>query len=629
MPRPIAKVSENFYIENCFDCLIVSAVDDSLNTQSLCLMGKCNERVIRGPDQDRYFSENGGLVMKSSLLEPSLLEPNIFYRTLGLSEGKTMIEIFEFVKGDFVFKKHFEIPFLAEVKLLNRQLMVVKSNTDKSVDVDDKECNFILEVISLEEAFTNIFCSLVKETVYFSVQNNKVHVVYELCNGFKDVIIDIEGATVSFEVNNLPLRIHAFDMTPGDHRFIVKHDNCFCSCSFESGQILFSPLNYQVPKFRKVTKIARVQDTVILAPDSRVSSVELKCLLWNFVLLNGEIFCSEYNAENGRTEFFPVLKRQFDCFFTTKCSFGFANVSNLVTLKNFPIFFDFFNNSIKVIKQSIDLKSKRHLNTQVFYNNVVEKWQYGSVWQNFEKCIVYIDGVEHFSFNKPNKGMDCYVIFNNYHFVSMYRWRKSKSMYINKAHFRRGCLDSVQVVGNRVWFCSGMKRNINVVLLSEVGGDVISHTSYCFGNNLKALEVITNPQCQDEVFVRLMNGNSNVEVDIAVIKYSIAENSLCVIEIELPLRKGATACFVDESVFVYSDLLCFCSCTTNIPLDIPQKYSHCYCPITGVALFYSDVTDLLLELCIITFYDNYSRFNVEFRCVDIAEFLSQCSCSIS
>ncbi|KAL0238721.1 hypothetical protein PCE1_004413 [Barthelona sp. PCE] len=604
--------------------ILVSAIDDNMNTKSFCIVDKDENIAVCGPRShnisllQRLFS-----FLRYTLcgrLTPTLIEPNVFFRT-SYRNSTTMMEIFEFKKGEFLFLFQFNLPFRFRGYMLNRKFMI---KTEKL----NNQCR--IEIFNVENF---LICSCTfdcEKTLRFIPQNNIVCAVSNDTHSFKiNAVISFEEEIPVFDDNH-PLKgvddICVLDITLGANKFIYRINNELFKYPIDhTNTIISTPFDSPFPNIMDGSEIIRVFDAVRMNNYSynRYANGFLK--EWsNFTLLDNEIYTTEYDHQSGITNFYKMHRLDVMYMFTISSkTVQISQTQYFNSLFRFPIILDLFNNSVTLLHPSSAFENQVLRKISTFYDCNDGKWKNAFFIDEDNYCKFYINNSYSNSFLRPNEMTSYDPLFNNNHFASVHTNGKEHHIYCNNQYVEGTDFHHIKLVNNIIWSVIG-EDNLTTHVLDQESGRIVASNTYVLNGVVNTL--VVNPYYQQECFIQY-NTDKNFHNNLFSTKDTIFCVIVCLNEdlysfIEVDYVEGAKACFIDQGLLVYGEKIYRFDDNQIKNIWNCNIQGELYSPRPGIAVGLTDLKDFNVEMCVTRFNDG--NLNETFEIVNVLDFLSKC-----
>ncbi|KAL0234342.1 hypothetical protein PCE1_001378 [Barthelona sp. PCE] len=571
--------------------LVVASSNDDLNTKSMCNIVLNHNQTVLNPPMEVVQNSSE----KYSILKPTLLELSIFFRKLHISEHESIIELFELnYEGYFIFLERYHLPFHFSGYLLNEKFILATFKVDNVITS--------IEIRNLEN-ISEVVCSRVFSEedsicyVDYLVQNDIAYLIYvhfrSSKTNFKLEKIAFKNHTPYF-VQNHPLKdtkVYALDRTPGNNSFITYKNGK----SYNNGKIC--------SHMDAGDQIAYVFDVLVR-----------NAKRWNFVLLNGEVYITSYDAKTGHSAFKAIKKSCKNYMFILNDIIPFVQLetSRFYDFERLPVFFDVLNNSMTFLKPSTTNNSYFY-DKYRFYDDTAQEWCTGFVTEEKNGFMMYAES-EVLSFQKPENNVHYKISFNKLHYAAVYTWKGQTHCLINGWMFVKDSIHDLCIVGNSLWFVSN--NTVLIMFKFDRSGIVIKAKEQIFS---KKIRVVHNPYCEHECWVFSNN-------DCFFVRYE--PDTDCFKFLKDNFKQGIP-CFIDQSMIFCKDRVYeFDNNEVIGRWSMPNIKSNIYSPKPGVFVDFSvKKEELIMEFSIYSFdYYDYC-FKEEKRVVSAVEFLSSCEIS--
>ncbi|KAL0230127.1 hypothetical protein PCE1_003689 [Barthelona sp. PCE] len=520
-----------------------------------------------------------------------------------------MIELFEFNNGEFNFLKQVKLTFHFSYGVLLNERFLVHEN---SVDFD-----LFLEIIDLD---TNKLVysegDIFSDFQYIS-QDNIVYLRREMI-GISMFSFTDDG--LPFLTDDHPLHslnAIALDRTPGDSHFIFKENNDLFTCTVVDGVQTKRALSYDLPK--NCSEIVRVLGTVVPSSSDALRFTDVYCKAWDFVLLNNEICCIEYEEESGRTGFFELSKRCVNCFTvlgSLPLSLFFS--SKIRRLNVVPIVFNYIDESVILLHTSKECNDELQ-KAYKYFNSETRKWEIGYLTSSLNQFDFHTtsnsDSNIIASYEIP-ECVDYYGIsFNNRHFSLSYTHvEEGERTNIVNGYEILGDVERLTIVGDSLWYVFNGSCLVRTALDYETG-EIIEKKHFVFERRVSKL--VCNPYCSNECVVQLGRTSH-------VMRYSEELKQLKRVDIEC----GGKLRFIEKGILL-ADNIAFLFNNGVDTLVVPSLYRVLYSPKPYVAIAATEINKTQLKINVLTFDMKNCSFSLDENIIDLIEFLSQCNVSQS
>ncbi|KAL0229712.1 hypothetical protein PCE1_003280 [Barthelona sp. PCE] len=528
---------------------------------------------------------------------------------MGIGSSLTTIEMFEFNDGEFKKLEVYELPFSFRGCVLNKRFAVnatqERSSTLEIIDFDER-CH----VIDRFETFYPVFD--------FLVQDGSVYVIY---TSNYDIIAKVtfthEG--IPMFINEFPLKhINVFflDRTPENNRFITACRGEICLCSVdEDGAVCYSsdPREYHISWGSRI-EFAQVMGVIVPDPSAYEHFPDVYSEVWDFISLNGENYCSEYNEDSGSTIFYQLSKRMISCLFVLSSSFrNFTDEER--SYAKFPVILDVLGNSATLLNPSPDLFGNDNVLVSVrrFYDLGSHEWRLGFVSNSKGVFYMYVgcDQINSF-YNSQNNSEPLDVFFYNNHYISYFRDRDGGAVYLNNKKIGEHARFP-KLVGNTVWYISS-ESTLTMHVLDQETSEIVITNEFEFDEIIH--ELIENPYCENQCYIRSFD-------ECFIVNYTEENDTFKVLMIDND--KDYVPCFIDSGVIVCSDRVIYFSQGIYALREIPVNDGGLHSPRPGIAVSYKCEDDYKVKCSYYELIGETHSFSVTIQDIDIIKFLSQCN----
>ncbi|KAL0232204.1 hypothetical protein PCE1_002546 [Barthelona sp. PCE] len=607
MPRKVTQITDRFTFTDISGRFAVNGTDNHVfNTTSFKFIDKYEDRGINSAAIEAgYLSNNFDDDLQ--ILKPSLLDPDIFYRSYEIGNDMFRIDIFKYIDKLFEFVANHDFPLKREweyIRLLTARFWIERSSLivfdlENSVEIDDfKLYNNVLRMKFIVQ-------NGIPFMYHFSEPGTTV---------IRRIMFDEEGIP-RVDSDILSINVFAIDNTPGDSHFIVEQHGQQCTFIVDDGKVVTTPIRFVIPCLEK-NEFLRISGAV-LALDRLAETPNVECELSNFVILDDEMHCSVYNNSTGSTMFFPMYISNMSCLFFLDRSSRFCfsdNPSNFIStnhLKSLPIYFDFFNNLLTFFNPVEDQYNLTLCNRGMFYDLCNEKWQMYCLVENNHQCHVFINNTKAHTFSRNDSRYE--FSCNNHHCASLLN---NNEVHINNVQFSG---ESIHLVGNYLWIYKN--RTLTIVCLDQKTSEVKTSSSHTFNRKIEV--IVKNPYCPSIIFVGLSRRGR------FCVRYDEESNELSILE-DLPVeadRWCGEAIFIDKNLLLYNTRL-FKLNKSGIEnfWDLPIYSSNWfkYSPEIGFLMMHAGKWDnFSLPVYILACPDD--EIIVEQRQINVIEFISTCN----
>ncbi|KAL0233678.1 hypothetical protein PCE1_002187 [Barthelona sp. PCE] len=651
MPRPVTKVSEFFSLVPFGDDTLISATSDEVHQPSYSIVDKSMNGVIDGPPVTASESDDESHL----ILRPTELEKTIFYQTSSLDDKMFKIEMFEYVDGQFSpLKNHefFKMPGWKEGSMINQRfwVQVVDSTNVNFYDMDNNRTKVFEACMPFNSWMRAPFFVTQDEITYFIHWNSRTVM--------EKLAFNEEG--IPYLISDGPLEgswFYGFNATPGNNSIIFEsREGMLVTCAETEDSYEKHPLDFVMPDFGgeyeykhneewECKELAIINGIPVQKPNQPVKAGDAICHVWNFVLLDGIVYCSEYNSEAQCTKFYRVYTESLNgcCVLQPESTLHFTEYDPCFTegLCEFPFAFDFYNNSVTLFAKT---KENAELyNSYQYYDIERQEWRTCVVTKVGENNVLYLDGVEVFRYvRQEDEVEDCVTSFNDRHHAVYYNIDYYTYPFIINGHKVLETHDDIhqfKVCGDLVWLFDSMGM-MNLFAMDQNGSvkKTVKKSLDCYS----CKDMVTNDYCYEEVcfnqlFEDYENGNDmGYSFDCSYVQYDTESCSVKVVARFEVYNKSVASCFVDKGVLIFgSKMFIIDSSGVISSLDMSGCFDESFedyilvSPKKGVAVWYSKtMKNHQVFMRIITFSDDYSKFEVEEKTVDMREFITQCSVSV-
>ncbi|KAL0230660.1 hypothetical protein PCE1_004217 [Barthelona sp. PCE] len=540
------------------------------------------------------------------------MEPTVFYRKIRTQDDEgylQRIELYEFIDGEFVFIKFFEFPN-GEGCMLDRKIFLSErtgNHSRKALDIIDLEQNSRVHY----ERFVRV------QKFQYLTQNDITYMIITYINGTKHIkMFEFTDLGVPYLVDNHPLRgikIFAIDRTPNDNRFIITHENEIFTCAIEGGMLVTKYFTDISPEWKFFEEFSRISNVIIPLPSEYKRLMNVYCFQKDFVLIDGNIYCTEYDHTTGRTNFFQMYKRELNCWFYLDSSVVSSFVRDYRSYKELPIIFDWLDNSVILLCPS-KTGFKDHVLHSIhkFYESDTEHWINGYVIE--EDCILrlHINETELASFEKPDCVLKYCVLFDNQFFIAYCTVKPRKeSFFLTKYEvIPVGFIHSMKMVDNVVWFVRN-RCILSTMVFCQESGLLIGYEEFVVQESI--IELVHNPYSHDQCF---LVGEQQCYL---VHKKKNAFSIFCI-----ERKKKFSACFIDRGLVIYGDMVYeLTSEGIKSVREIPFVEGKLECVKPRLALRFTHLKQFQVQMCILSFDGNIFRSEI----INVADFLAQCKVS--
>ncbi|KAL0232088.1 hypothetical protein PCE1_003084 [Barthelona sp. PCE] len=618
MPRPISNISEYFTITPNNENIVVSSAEDFLNTKHFFYVDKSKGSTICSPQINSYDSIEKKFY-ESLRLQPTVLEPNIFYRIIHAETTFYRVELFELISDQFNPIKNIMTEIHDSFIVLNESLCVRKrKNIVDLLDLDQKNCILFSST-----------CFWVKGSIHAVVIDEIPYIIQQTLEGFKIVLITFaNGVPILLEDNLLKdLCVKAIDYTPGDQHLIVQEEG-YKICSVKDGKLLKTPIDIDIDLNEDIFEFVRIQGTIIPKPGCRSNYISVICDWWNFVLVNDIIYCSKLDISTGITYFHQIWDVRCLTILKNRSIFDYLHIAAN------QVFFDFYNNSVIIVHINTNSKMYNTHNIQRFYDIDSQKWHTGRFIKTQQNFQFYVDQVRVMTFPRAYSCARCRAAFNQRHFVVSYDLGHNlHDVWINGNYIlNKSDIKGIFVSGNLVWI--GSSDMVIVIKLDNITGGYVTKTIYEFDSYVMSDKggILPNPYCHDEVLICLSMTWSG-EILYFILRYDDESDCIHYILIENLTQCYETPIFFDVNAIIFGKIVYEYSSAALTNVFKANLYNDgvfgdvIYSPSPGVLVSHArEWINFCLEVKIFTLNKNY--FNIEDRYINIKEFLLNCNVSI-
>ncbi|KAL0232076.1 hypothetical protein PCE1_003072 [Barthelona sp. PCE] len=613
MPHVRPWVTENFIFTNFHEIVIISSTNEVFNNRKLHLIDIYKELVFQGPPVPPLYND---IVQseKFDMLKPTLLEPTIFYRTMHLGTDRSITELFEFSEGEFIFVNQFDLPFSFEGFLLDKNYLVCQRKGNYKT---------VIEIVELRSSNIVFLKVCESEVVEFVEQYGCAYMVFG--DHYSNIMLfSYTDEGVPQLIHDHPfqnVKIRALDRTPGYNRIVVEENEELCTCSVdENGVLSFHQEKYCFTKWNCRIEFINFLDIIIPHPRDRVHCHSTYCEYWDFVMLDNQVHCTVYDSVTGFTTFHRIFKRDMKCLFLLGIdTLPFLNINQRTStsFRNFPLCFDWVNNSICLFHPSSAMEGSTLHSVHRFYDINSQKWCIGYVVEEEGDCII-IKPKKTVRFKNP-KGIEYYnVSFNNKHHAITFKLRQGWFFKVNELSLNRNDIQSMTVVGNHVWFVIGF-RIIAIYILDEETSVVNKEIEVEVGDMVVYLS--PNPYCKDECFIGCHNR-------CFIAKYDREEEMLK--KYEIVLNDSHNLCFIDQGMVVYGNKLYGfdedgISNTWNIALEEEILQKKMISPNPGFVAWFEYINSFNLKMHTMTHNHDLTGLVIDSKNLNVIEFLANCN----
>ncbi|KAL0230623.1 hypothetical protein PCE1_004180 [Barthelona sp. PCE] len=616
MPRSISRHSEKFSFSCYADNILVRSTDERLNTVELCFIDKHMEGAVQSSPVNPCWIKS----YVSYRLRPTLLEGEVFYRTLYINSETIKIELFQFMERNFILVENFIVPrsesYSSEGVMINSRLWMRICFGDSIDLVDLKQDQKTVLSMPLPQVTSR------SSTYSFFVQDEVAYLVDWAEKKILQYLLIIDN--LPFLIKKHPLKdviFFAIDRTPGDNRFIIEQNGHYCYCKVEDDNVIYYNVTASVlqacnKRYRNsflsnfTLEIVRVYGSTVINPDQVTHYGEIFCENWNFVSIAGELFCTEYDSFTGSSTFYPVFKHQVKGLFAVHSKL----IGNCAFTP--PIHFDFYNGTCTMLISSLLFENCTLMDYRREYDIRKKKWcNLYLVVEDFKTYNMYTDDLD-LLFQ-----LECYpcddIMFNKDHLL----YTNNLSTYINAR--RLNDVDNAIISGNFLWYSN--YQTINILFLCKETG-CLKFCSHTLEGRIESLTV--NPFANEEIFVE------TVRIGICLpffFRYKVEDNKLIICrDMEVFTEYNVRKCFIDKSVFIYKNII-HAFKTSNVDTIISQTLElelgslntknvcRCHSPAPGVFVMQYSLDAFNVRMHIYTF-DNF-EIEHEQRDINIIEFL--------
>ncbi|KAL0239242.1 hypothetical protein PCE1_004933 [Barthelona sp. PCE] len=590
MPRSKTVVSKNFtFTSFCNLVVVTDIINEFQQEQPLSIIDKRSDLILHGPPVDDSLLSG---YEKWSMLKPSLLDPSIFYRTIHMPSG-SILELFKFFEGSFVFFKRLELSFFFSGCLIDRLYLVNRKRIEYM--------NSQIEIYNIDTEDSVFSDNFEVNQINCIVQDGIVYVIGVNMYSYKAV------ALVSFTKDDIPFLsktffdIVALDWTPGNNRFILNNDRTV---------ICERLLNLQ-----NCSEVAKVFGVYIPRPSFKDQFHDVFCRCWNFISLDKEIYCTEYNEYSGDTIFYRICRRDvINCLFVlSNCTDIFSHVRYPMSLKRVPVLFNWFNQSIILLKPSTVFDNEAFIATTKFYDITAQKWSICFIIEATDEFKLYVNN-ETPIFHFPNRIFK-HISLNLNHIAVIYSTFGDSCAVINR-NFVVENVQKVEIVGDRAWLIEN-NSVLKMLMLHHETGHVTNSVEHILLWCVQ--QMIVNPYCQDECVITCSTGSLYV-------RFNPVSDSLDCVEIKC----CGVVCFIDEGMLL-SGYKAYRFCNEIEEWVIPSTFveGKRFSPEPGVVAECRYIKGFQGTLRTLTFCNHTCSFSVTERNLDVVNFLSKCDVSFT
>ncbi|KAL0237627.1 hypothetical protein PCE1_001021 [Barthelona sp. PCE] len=611
MPRSIHNVSQNFTVCNYSDKFIFSSTIESRNNKKICLMEKHDKLIIHGPIDEAALQSSE---RKFSQLKPTLLNPKFFYRSICISDARSVIELFEFINGEFVFIDRHELNLqhkkgcmLTERFLVNQKKI---GRNQSSIDIFDLgNDNKLVFYVDYDYVLFKYFVH--QDLPYLMVMGDPHSVIWMEVFSFTD-----EGVPFLTDDHALVgIRYFALNVTPGKSHIILQHGKKIHTVSAEEGNnISTTTLDYKCPKFSSHHKeIAHVLNVCVPHPSAQKYDSDVLCEEWDFVSLEGDIYCTEYDQKSGSTRFFQMCKHLVKCMFILEddsLRLFTGIIDSVERLKKYPIIPNLFDGSVILLKNSGSFHKHRIHKVHRFYSIGDQKWHIGFLTIYKTNCFFYVDNEQVAKFRlRRNAEIDAISASDIHYSVS---YERGYSVDVNANALDANLIENLRLVGNYAWYMEN-RHALTLLMLSEETGEITRKMQHSFDGSAT---VSANPYCPYECIVFQFNSAMVVRCDP-----DKDEDAFCFHEIKF--EPEAYHCFLDEGLLVYHDKVYeFNSLAIINDRNVPVFRGNLISPKNGVAMWMTPVEKFNVEIYTLTVSDD--ECDISSESLNVIDFLTEC-----
>ncbi|KAL0234632.1 hypothetical protein PCE1_001668 [Barthelona sp. PCE] len=540
-----------------------------------------------------------------SILKPTLIEPTIFYRSSYRSrDERWKLELFEFCEGEFTFVRHVILPFKIHGVMLNGR--------------------FFVGIVREEDSWAHIIWDLDQERIVMRPSIDCTNIQYVSHDGVAYVIHGADRAVKTFMVDEgeeIPVHcvlqnysVYAMDHTPGCTRFITAENDTLFSCRIDkNSELIRTPFNGNV---EKGDIIARVLDVIVPQPTIRSRFPDVVCEHWNFVCIDDEVYCSEYDGATGVTNFYRMDKHDVQCMFMLDEYSTPLSEIRAASFRDFPVHLDMYNNSAALIHCSPDSCFEGHVFHSMcrFYSSDTKKWDIAFATETKHSCYIYNDdGSIAATIDKPLDDTYCAEISFCGNSGAIFIRNDDDETILVLNGSRITCKDRVKylrIVGNYVWYMDGGHLVMHIL---NAAGEVVKTVEKWMGN-IKRL--VANPYCPQECCAQCY-----------IVRYDEQDEDLKCYEFDY-YRRSVNPCFIDTGILAYGNKV-FEFDTSGIKKQRGVQLVNCYLqsPKPGVLVGYMNLKDFQVNKSILVFESSETELCVKTDTVSILEFLGDCDIS--
>ncbi|KAL0238867.1 hypothetical protein PCE1_004558 [Barthelona sp. PCE] len=514
----------------------------------------------------------------------------------------TRIEQFLFKEGEFKYFKSVVLPIAIDDGFLLNERFVV------SIEHEIFDGETIMEIYDLVQDNILVYR---KRWSFAKVQYIAIDgVAFMISNTVRKFAFTDEGTPFVVDVLN-NIRLIGLDCTPDDNHFIISQCNELFTCSVCNGELVKNPFVVYLPKSHIKTDISRIFDVIIQSSSEYDHHNSVYCESWNFLMLNDEVFCTEYDAATGCSTFFKLYRNDVDCMFVLQNRFISLN-ERRYNFSNFPITLDLFSNSITLLVPS-KLNFEGHILrcTDRFYDINTQKWCSNYVTECNDYCYLYSNEKKVAEFKKPEEFEIRYISFNNFHFVALNECEQNFGVIINDLFLCRENVRCLRVAGDSVWFI----RDDRVVELHVLNGSTIFKSKEI---NIGAYvdRFLVNPYCPEECFI-------DCDRQSFFLRFNYELNDFALFQV----KGRCSPCFLDRSLLlVNGKIIMFGTNDVDSVTDVSFIKGALFSPMTRVVIGFTDFECYKVKMHIMR-VDVEHNYVVETRNIEFFEFLSNCNIS--
>ncbi|KAL0232307.1 hypothetical protein PCE1_002649 [Barthelona sp. PCE] len=630
MPRPVLQKGVNFHFFQFGEWIILSTNDETLESYAYQVVSKQNGLMVSEPASS--FKEISGIekAKKTKGLVSALFDKSLFYRSRSgenfLGEIVFELEMFRFSNNEFIPISCYKLatPTIQTGFLLNEKLWY------NGISVFNFVENTYVEFERTVEQNKSTRKALFR-------QNDVIYLVDVRNTVILEILSLVDGHL--FYVTEHPFykrKYYVLDETPGDKRFVFKDEDGMLFYEIEQGKVEFLDQSLDI-----YCEFIRLEGIIVHKPSHKMH--RKNCVmsnLWYFCTLGGKLFCSEYSKKIHGKRFFPVCTcnirgnfafeaKDYRSFNGTMCILQDKS-SSMALLKNHKIIWDFFNNTITLIKESNMLNITEKIQAiEPYYSTKDKKWNLSFLTQCIDtnEFFMYIGDQLVATYKGDDLGYGL-PKFSETH-VLVPRQIGDYDYRITVGDKLIGHLENcndVFISENCVWSFDGCE--LTLVIVGEEEEEIISST-YSFNQSVYKLKC--NHYSKYECLVEI----GWDDTQYFFVHYDFEQKCIyCILFSDL---QELFPLFIGVGAFIADNIFYFFNGDRLSTTELPQRFvasNHSWnqllvSPKPGVLVCYERlVENFVTKMCYLNFSDDFTQYTEYERDISFTDFLSQCKMTV-